>query len=109
MKEYSFHGSIHNITGRVSVSQHTNRITECYLFMKVMLWTVRRFVIGRLTDLSGEIFTKVQLIFFKGLKSKASSKKKSSIPVVEFNKQRTRSGGLIGIQFPTTNSKGILD
>ena len=75
-----------------------------------MSWTVRRFAIGRLTGLRGEIFMKVQLIFFKGLKSKASSKKKSSIPVViEFNKQRTRPRGLIGIWFPTTNSKGILD
>ena len=43
-------------------------------------------MIGRLTDLRGESFTKVQLIFFKGLKSKASNKKESSIPVViEFN------------------------
>ena len=53
---------------------------------------------------------KVQLIFFKGLESKVSSKKKSSIPkVIEFNKQRTRLRGLIEIRFPTTNSKGILD
>ena len=67
-------------------------------------------MIGRLTDLRGESFTKVQLIFFKGLKSKASNKKESSIPVViEFNKQRTRLRGLIRIRFPTANSKGILD